>query len=131
MKFVVVSGASSGIGEAIALQLAEAGWQVFAGVRSEEDAARPYTQQVGGDTTDTAEGTADGTVTADDRSNTPPDGDEVGVFAGADGAGAGADDGGAGIAAARARAASCVGPAGARSSSSSSCATATSKPVTS
>jgi NAD(P)-dependent dehydrogenase (short-subunit alcohol dehydrogenase family) len=35
-----VSGASSGIGEAIAVRLAQAGFDVFAGVRKERDAAR-------------------------------------------------------------------------------------------
>jgi NAD(P)-dependent dehydrogenase (short-subunit alcohol dehydrogenase family) len=37
---VVVTGASSGIGEACALRLARAGWEVFAGVRTEADAER-------------------------------------------------------------------------------------------
>ena len=36
----MVTGASSGIGEAIALRLADAGFAVFAGVRREEDAER-------------------------------------------------------------------------------------------
>jgi NAD(P)-dependent dehydrogenase (short-subunit alcohol dehydrogenase family) len=36
----VVTGASTEIGEATALRLADAGWQVFAGVRSNTDADR-------------------------------------------------------------------------------------------
>ncbi len=39
MPNVVISGASSGIGRASALHMAERGWKVFAGVRREEDAA--------------------------------------------------------------------------------------------
>ena len=39
MRSVLVTGASTGIGRATALRLDAAGWQVFAGVRSEEDAA--------------------------------------------------------------------------------------------
>jgi NAD(P)-dependent dehydrogenase (short-subunit alcohol dehydrogenase family) len=39
-RSVVVTGASTGIGEATALRLARAGWQVFAGVRSKTDADR-------------------------------------------------------------------------------------------
>ncbi len=38
-KNVLVTGASSGIGRSIAVRLANAGWQVFAGVRSEKSAA--------------------------------------------------------------------------------------------
>jgi NAD(P)-dependent dehydrogenase (short-subunit alcohol dehydrogenase family) len=38
MKSVLITGASTGIGRASALRLARAGWQVFAGVRREEDA---------------------------------------------------------------------------------------------
>lgn len=40
MQSVVITGASSGIGEAIASRLAGKGWTVFAGVRSDDDAAR-------------------------------------------------------------------------------------------
>lgn len=40
MKSVMITGASSGIGEAIALRLAGAGWHVFAGVRNDDDASR-------------------------------------------------------------------------------------------
>jgi NAD(P)-dependent dehydrogenase (short-subunit alcohol dehydrogenase family) len=41
---VLVTGASTGIGEATALHLAEQGWQVFAGVRKEDDGARLESQ---------------------------------------------------------------------------------------
>ena len=37
MQSVVVTGASSGIGEGCALQLDRLGWRVFAGVRKPED----------------------------------------------------------------------------------------------
>lgn len=37
MNSVFITGASSGIGEAIALRLAKANWQVFAGVRRDDD----------------------------------------------------------------------------------------------
>jgi NAD(P)-dependent dehydrogenase (short-subunit alcohol dehydrogenase family) len=37
---VLVTGASSGIGEACAVELAQRGWRVFAGVRTDEAAAR-------------------------------------------------------------------------------------------
>lgn len=40
MKSVLITGGSSGIGEAIALRLAEAHWQVFAGVRNDDDGTR-------------------------------------------------------------------------------------------
>lgn len=39
-RVAVVTGASTGIGEACALRLARGGWQVFAGVRREDDANR-------------------------------------------------------------------------------------------
>ena len=42
--FVVVTGTSTGIGEATALHLAEAGFEVFAGVRKKEDGERLQTQ---------------------------------------------------------------------------------------
>ena len=38
MKSVVITGASTGIGRACALRMARLGWNVFAGVRKEEDA---------------------------------------------------------------------------------------------
>ena len=40
MRSVLVTGASSGIGNASAVRLAQAGWRVFGGVRRDEDAAR-------------------------------------------------------------------------------------------
>lgn len=46
MRSVLVTGASSGIGRASAVRLARAGWRVFGGVRSEEDAAPLHDQGV-------------------------------------------------------------------------------------
>jgi NAD(P)-dependent dehydrogenase (short-subunit alcohol dehydrogenase family) len=43
MPSVLVTGASRGIGNSIATHLAATGWDVFAGVRSEEDAAKVKT----------------------------------------------------------------------------------------
>lgn len=40
MKSVLITGASTGIGEACAVYLAERGWRVFAGVRKQADAKR-------------------------------------------------------------------------------------------
>lgn len=47
MRAVVVTGASSGIGEACALRLDREGWRVFAGVRKEADAERLKQQASG------------------------------------------------------------------------------------
>jgi NAD(P)-dependent dehydrogenase (short-subunit alcohol dehydrogenase family) len=44
---LVISGASTGIGEACALYLARQGWQVFAGVRKPEDAERLHADSSG------------------------------------------------------------------------------------
>ncbi len=43
-RTVVITGASTGIGEACALRLDKAGWRVFAGVRKEADAQRLKSQ---------------------------------------------------------------------------------------
>jgi NAD(P)-dependent dehydrogenase (short-subunit alcohol dehydrogenase family) len=40
MKSVLITGTSTGIGEACAQYLAEHGWRVFAGVRSDKDVER-------------------------------------------------------------------------------------------
>ena len=40
MKSILITGASTGIGEACAIYLADSGWQVFAGVRKPMDAKR-------------------------------------------------------------------------------------------
>lgn len=59
-RSILVTGASTGIGEACALHFARAGWQVFAGVRLEEDGERLTAkasgrlQPVGMDVTDQA-----------------------------------------------------------------------------
>jgi NAD(P)-dependent dehydrogenase (short-subunit alcohol dehydrogenase family) len=45
-RTVLVTGASSGIGEACALRLSRAGWHVFAGVRRQEDADRLEAERV-------------------------------------------------------------------------------------
>jgi NAD(P)-dependent dehydrogenase (short-subunit alcohol dehydrogenase family) len=45
-RTVVVTGASSGIGEACALRLANAGWRVLGGIRRDEDAERLGAQGV-------------------------------------------------------------------------------------
>ncbi|MGH2754214.1 MAG: SDR family oxidoreductase [Actinomycetota bacterium] len=50
MQSVVITGASTGIGAACALRLAREGWQVFAGVRKEED-GRDLEQAAVGDLT--------------------------------------------------------------------------------
>ncbi len=39
-RAVVITGASTGIGEACALRLDRLGWRVFAGVRKDEDGER-------------------------------------------------------------------------------------------
>lgn len=38
MKSIIITGASSGLGESISIKFAQEGWLVFAGVRSEDDA---------------------------------------------------------------------------------------------
>ena len=44
LRSCLITGASTGIGEACALRLDRSGWRVFAGVRREEDAARLASQ---------------------------------------------------------------------------------------
>lgn len=48
MQSVVITGASSGIGEAVALRMAKAGWRVFAGVRKPADGERVAAKAGGG-----------------------------------------------------------------------------------
>lgn len=60
MRNVLVTGASTGLGEASALRLARSGWRVFAGVRKDEDgerlrASNPAIEPVRLDVTDEAD----------------------------------------------------------------------------
>ena len=38
MKSIIITGASSGLGESISIRFAQEGWLVFAGVRNDDDA---------------------------------------------------------------------------------------------
>ena len=51
---VVITGASTGIGEATALQLQKAGFRVFAGVRKPEDGDRASFEHAGDEVIDAA-----------------------------------------------------------------------------
>lgn len=46
-KIVLISGASSGLGKALTMELAQRGWQVFAGIRKPQDAKQFSTDKTG------------------------------------------------------------------------------------